>query len=114
MTLSTGALQQSPEPADDRRRHRRIAVALLGRYRLATRQEYPCLSVDISLSGLSILAPVKAPVGERIVVHLEQIGTLEGPIVRHTMWGMALAIGGTIRKREKLAAQLTWLANRSE
>lgn len=112
MTPPLGATLPPPAPEADRREHRRIALALLGRYRLATRQEYPCLSVDISLSGVSILAPVKAPVGERVILHLEQIGTLEGPIVRHTMWGMALEIAGTVAKRERLAAQLAWLEAR--
>jgi hypothetical protein len=96
----------------DRRRHRRVPVSLLGRYMLASRQEYPCQSVDISPGGLSLVTPVRGVVGERIVVYMENLGRIEGQIVRHTDLGLALSIGATIRKREKLAGQLTWLANR--
>ena len=36
----------------------------------------------------------------------------KGQIVRHTEHGLALSITATLRKRDKLASQLTWLANR--
>ena len=102
----------SPSTAIDRRRHRRVDVAILGRYMLASRQEYPCQSVDVSPGGLALVTPVRGLIGERIVVYLEHLGRIEGQIVRHTEPGIALSIAATIRKREKLAAQLTWLANR--
>jgi len=79
---------------------------------LASRHEYPGQSVDISPGGLSLVTPVRGFVGERIVIYLEHLGRIEGQIVRHTDLGLALSISATIRKREKLAAQLTWLANR--
>ncbi len=112
MTITSGAQPASPAPAEDRRRHPRLPVALLGRYRLATLQDYPCLSVDVSLGGVALLAPVKGPVGDRVVLHLEQIGTLEGRIVRHTMTGFALELRLSARRRERLKAQLAWLENR--
>ena len=68
--------------------------------------------MDISPGGLSLVTPVRGFVGERIVIYLEHLGRIEGQIVRHTDLGLALSISATIRKREKLAAQLTWLANR--
>ena len=39
-------------------------------------------------------------------------GRLEGVATRHFENGFASTIGATMRKRDKLAAQLTWLANR--
>jgi hypothetical protein len=112
MTHPSGAQLKAPPPSPARREHQPLAVSLLGRYRLATRQDYPCLGVEISLAELSILAPVRPPVGERVIVHLEELGTLEGPVVRHTMWGFVLTLSGTLAKREKLAAQLAWLEDR--
>jgi PilZ domain len=85
---------------------------MLGRYMLASRQEYPCQSVDISPGGLALITPVRGLIGERIVIYLETIGRIEGQIVRHTEHGLALAMSATIRKRDKLASQLTWLCNR--
>jgi hypothetical protein len=112
MQFQTGAALQTTPRSFDRRRHRRIPLVLLGRYMLASRQEYPCQSVDMSPGGLSLVAPVRGLVGERIVVYLESIGRIEGQIVRQTEHGLALSMTATIRKRDKLASQLTWLCNR--
>jgi hypothetical protein len=112
MDAQVAALPSPPEHAVDRRRHRRAEVALLGRYMLASRQEYPCQSVDISPGGIALVTPVRGPVGERIVIYLEQLGRIEGQIVRHTELGLAVSISATPRKRDKLAAQLAWLRNR--
>ena len=112
MSSKTSAAKQIASKAPDRRRHHRVSVALLGRYMLASRQEYPCQSLDMSPGGLALVAPVKGLVGERVVVYLEHIGRIEGQIVRQTELGLALAISATLRKRDKLASQLTWLANR--
>jgi c-di-GMP-binding flagellar brake protein YcgR len=112
MQVQTGAALQPASRAPDRRRHRRVPLALLGRYMLASRHEYPCQSVDMSPGGLALVAPVQGLIGERIVVYLDSIGRLEGQIVRHTEHGMALSFTATVRKRDKLASQLTWLANR--
>lgn len=98
----------------DRRRHQRVGVALLGRYMLTNRHEYPCRTLDISPGGASIIAPVKGIVGERVVVYLEHLGRIEGQIARLVPDGFAMSILATPRKRDKLAAQLTWLANRHE
>ncbi|HEV2557022.1 MAG TPA: PilZ domain-containing protein [Microvirga sp.] len=112
MPLSAGVKPHSPARAADRRRHQRVRVALLGRYMLQSRQEYPCQTLDMSPGGISIVAPVRGLIGERIVLYVEHLGRVEGQIVRHTDLGLALSIGATIRKRDKLASQLTWLANR--
>ena len=97
----------------ERRRFSRVKVALLGRYMLPNRSEYPCQSVDMSVGGLLLTAPVKGRIGDRVIVYLEQVGRIEGDITRVTADGFAMTVTATPRKREKLAAQLTWLANRS-
>jgi hypothetical protein len=101
-----------PGQSSDRRRHQRVAVALLGRYMLADRQEYPCQTIDMSPGGILMTCAVQGRVGERIVIYLEHIGRIEGVIQRVTPTGIAAKISATVRKRDKLAAQLTWLANR--
>jgi hypothetical protein len=97
----------------ERRRHARVKVALLGRYMLSNRTEFPCQSIDMSVGGLAITAPVKGSIGERVIVYLEHIGRIEGDIARHTADGFGMTVIATSRKREKMAAQLTWLANRA-
>jgi hypothetical protein len=111
--LQTAAVVPSPHlRSAERRRHHRVRVALLGRYMLPNRQEYPCQTIDMSPGGALFTAPVKGAVGDRVIVYLEHIGRIEGEIARHVTDGFAMAIAATIRKRDKLADQLTWLANR--
>ena len=103
----------SPVKERDRRKHQRVKVSLLGRYMLKDRREFPCQTLDMSPGGVLLFAPVKADVGERVVVYLDQIGRIEGVVARQIDNGFALSINVPLMKREKLADQLTWLANRS-
>lgn len=100
----------------DRRRHKRIAVELLGRFMRENKQEHPCKLIDISAGGAAIkpMSPVAISVGERVVAFFDHIGGIEGTVVREFDGGFAFRLRATQHKREKLAAQLTWLANRSE
>lgn len=98
--------------AADMRRHQRVRVAVLGRYMLADRREYPCQTVDMSPGGVRLTCAVQGEVGERVVLYLEHIGRIEGVIARLCADGFAVQLNATPRKRDKLASQLTWLANR--
>jgi hypothetical protein len=98
--------------AEERRRHQRVKVNLLGRYMLADRQEYPCQVVNMSPGGMALAAPVIGQPGERVIAYVDHLGRLEGKIARVIDNGFAMTIEATLRKRDKLAAQLTWLANR--
>jgi hypothetical protein len=96
----------------ERRKHQRVTVELMGRYMLESRREYPCQTTNISPGGVALVAPVSGALGERVVVYLDQLGRVEGSIVRLLANGFAINLSATIRKRDKLASQLTWLANR--
>ena len=99
--------------AEERRRHQRVRVNLLGRYMLADRREFPCQVINMSPGGMALIAPVAGKVGERVIAYVDHLGRLEGKIARPLQNGFAMTIAATPRKRDKLAAQLTWLANRS-
>jgi hypothetical protein len=96
----------------ERRRFQRVRVNLLGRYMLADRREFPCQVVNMSPGGMALIAPVAGTAGERIIAYVDHLGRLEGHIARTFQNGFAMTISATARKRDKLAAQLTWLANR--
>jgi hypothetical protein len=96
----------------ERRKHQRVKVSLMGRYMLSDRREFPCQTLDMSPGGVALIAPVKAPVADKVIVYLDQIGRVEGTVARHLENGFALALAVPLLKREKLADQLTWLANR--
>ncbi len=89
-----------------------MKVSLLGRYMLADRREYPCQTVDMSPGGIAMAVPVIGAPGERVIAYVDHLGRLEGHIVRTIDNGFAMTVAATPRKRDKLAAQLTWLANR--
>jgi hypothetical protein len=99
--------------AQERRRHQRVRVNLLGRYMLADRREFPCQVINMSPGGMALIAPISGNVGERVIAYVDHLGRLEGTIARTFNNGFAMTIAATPRKRDKLAAQLTWLANRS-
>jgi hypothetical protein len=111
--MATAATKlRMPPLADERRRHQRVKVNLLGRYMLADHREFPCQVTNMSPGGMAMIAPVSGEPGERVIAYVDHLGRLEGKIARNFNNGFAMTIGATSRKRDKLAAQLTWLANR--
>ena len=99
--------------ADERRRFQRVKVNLLGRYMLPDRREFPCQVINMSPGGMAVVAPVAGLPGERVIAYVDHLGRLEGKIARAIDNGFAMTISASARKRDKLAAQLTWLANRN-
>lgn len=102
----------APRFGDDPPRFQRVKVSILGRYMLADRREFPCQIIEMSPGDAVIIAPVAGIVGERVIAYLDDIGRIEGPVVESIDGGFVMEVNSTPRKREKLAAQLTWLANR--
>jgi hypothetical protein len=98
--------------AEERRRFQRVKVNLLGRYMLEDRREFPCQVINMSPGGMALVAPVVGQPGERVIAYVDHLGRLEGKIARTIDNGFAMTISASARKRDKLAAQLTWLANR--
>ncbi|PLW78719.1 PilZ domain-containing protein [Cohaesibacter celericrescens] len=106
-------LQKSVFPRiTERRRHQRVKVNLLGRFMLENKTEYPCQVINMSPGGVAMIAPIRGEIGERIIAYIDHIGRIEGKIARKIEGGFAISVDATARKRDKLASQLTWLANR--
>jgi hypothetical protein len=98
--------------SEERRRFQRVQVNLLGRYMLSDRREHPCQVVNMSPGGMALIAAARGQLSERVIAYVDHVGRLEGVIARQFENGFAMTIAATPRKRDKLAAQLTWLANR--
>jgi PilZ domain len=98
--------------AEERRQFQRVKINLLGRYMLADRREFPCQVINMSPGGMALIAPVAGVPGERVIAYVDYLGRLEGKIARAFENGFAMTVAASARKRDKLAAQLTWLANR--
>ncbi len=108
---------QQPLPAPARNyallpRFQRVKVSVLGRYMLADRREFPCQVLEMSPGDAVVIAPVPGNVGERVIAYLDHIGRIEGSIKELIDGGFVTEVIASSRKRDKMAAQLTWLANK--
>ncbi len=106
-----------PQPAtfdrsEPQHRFQRVRINLLGRYMLADRREFPGQVIEMSPGDLMMIAPQTGSPGERVITYVDHLGRLEGSITRVTENGFEMQVAATDRKRDKLAAQLIWLANR--
>lgn len=99
---------------ESQRRFQRVNLALFGRYMLEDKREYPCQVEEMSTGGASIIGPKTGGVGEKVVAYLDHIGRIEGNVIRHTTRGFVMSVRATLKKRDKMAEKLTWLANRHE
>jgi len=104
----------SYELTSQERQFQRVDLTLFGRYMLANRQEFPCQILNMSSGSVALMTPKSGAVGERIVAYVDHIGRLEGVVLRHFDGGFAMSVQATERKRDKIAAKLTWLANKNE
>lgn len=99
---------------EDRRRHKRFPVSILGRFMRPTKHEFACRIIDISVGDATFETPIVVQTNERIVAYMDDIGGIEGTVERVLDNGFAMRIAATQHKREKLAAQITWIVNRHE
>jgi len=110
----TSALLHNPRIVPDRRRFKRFEIALLGRFMRQDKHEFPCKLNDISVGGAPLMSPVAPAEGEKIIAYFDQLGGLEGTVIRIFDGGFAMKFDITEHKREKLAAQITWLINKGD
>lgn len=96
----------------DFRRHVRVAVSLTARCMFEDRREVFCRILDMSIGGAAIEAPTQGAMRERVVAYVDEIGRIEGRIVRRFAGGFALTWDVSEARRDKLADRLTWIVNR--
>jgi len=95
------------------RRHSRTPLALFGHYTVADGPALPCETKDLSEGGVALAAPLGARAGERVTLHLDRIGDLEGEIVRSFDGGFAIALTISEERRQELAAQVRAIVENS-
>jgi hypothetical protein len=111
------SFQPAPTPtqvAPTQRAFQRVSVNVPGRLMLASYEEFACDVVDMSPGDVSFTCAGRPAVGERVIAYLDHLGRLEGNVLSLSNGGFVMSINATDRKREKLAAQLTWIANKHE
>jgi PilZ domain len=98
----------------EQRTYQRVSVQVHGRFMREDRTEHACDILDMSPGDVSFRSNALCAPGERVIAYLDHVGRIEGRVTRATGDGFAAEIMASERKREKLAAQLTWLVNRHE
>lgn len=107
---ASGTAPELPRPGQ----YNRVSVQLHGRMMRADHSEHDCVTEMMSPGDVTISSRSAPAQGERIVAYLEHIGRVEGRVLEKNSTSFTLSILATERKRDKLAAQLTWLANKHE
>jgi hypothetical protein len=100
--------------AAQQRSFQRVTVNVEGRLMLASHEEFGCSAVDMSPGDVRFTCMGRPRVNERVIAYLDHLGRLEGNVISLSDDGFVMSINATERKREKLAAQLTWIANKHE
>lgn len=108
--LDMPARSTSGEEEPDR--FQSVKVSVLGRYMLADRREFPCQIIEMSPGDALVIAPVSGKRGEKVIIYLDYLGRVEGTIQELIDGGFRMDMIASPRKRDKMAAQLTWLANK--
>jgi c-di-GMP-binding flagellar brake protein YcgR len=99
----------------ERRRHPRSPLTLHGRYMLSDGSEFPCETVDVSPGGIAIKGLKAGQLGERVVVYIEDLGRIEGGVLRSGASGLfTVEIRAPSKKQERLAETIAWLVKNKE
>lgn len=114
VTAMTSAAMDFSPSRNERRNFQRVRVKIYGRFMLEDRSEHPCLVIDMSPGNVLLRADRIGEPGEKVIAYIDHIGRVEGVVTRTQADGFAMTIVASERKKDKLAAQLTWLANKHE
>lgn len=101
-------------PRMDQRTFQRVPINMQGRLMLASYDEFECMVIDMSPGDMYVTCHGKPRANERVIAYIDHLGRVEGIVLNIDARGFNMSINATDRKREKLAAQLTWLANKHE
>tara|TARA_R110002020_G_scaffold21450_6_gene72875 strand:- start:9271 stop:9882 length:612 start_codon:yes stop_codon:yes gene_type:complete len=113
LTVNSASHYYAPPEAPERQ-YSRVKISVQGRFMRADHSEHDCMVDTMSPFDAVISTGNRPEVGERIVAYLDYIGRVEGKVTETSVRAFTISINATDRKRDKLSAQLTWLANKHE
>ncbi len=102
------------ELSDAEMQFQNVEVTLFGRFMMQDKREFPCQIQSMSSGSATLITPQVGAIGETIIAYVDHLGRLEGKILRVFNGGFAMSVNATPHKRDKLAAKITWIANRHE
>jgi hypothetical protein len=96
---------------DERRRHKRVGIALKARVLKANGEEEPCLVVNVSAGGALLKAVTPPQAGEKVVVYIDDVGRYEGHVIRSAKHHFAVDYRSRRAKTKRAADSLTYALN---
>lgn len=107
-------MQQSKTISDPETQFQAVQVSFAGRLMLRSGDEFDAEVTEMSPGSARMACEARPVLGERIVAYVDHIGRIEGQAWRIEDDGFGMTVEASQRKRDKIAAQLTWFANRDE
>lgn len=92
----------------ERRRHRRAPMKLGARFMLDDGTEHQGSVIDVSTGGVSFAAKTQPPIGTGVIAYVDELGRVEGTVIRGHSVGFAVLLALTPYKRERLEEKLSW------
>jgi hypothetical protein len=89
---------------EERRRHQRVKVNLLGRYMLADRREFPCQVTDMSPGGMALVASIAGQTGERVIAYVDHGQARRQNSPRPGKWFRNEHLGNAAQARQTCSA----------
>lgn len=75
--------------------------------------EFRCQTIDVSPVGVALRGHLAGEIGERVVAYLDDLGRIEGVIVRRTSFLFAVDASPSSLKLERLANKIDQLVQRN-
>lgn len=109
--MSSQAAVRTDDHDIEKRRHRRVELVLPARFMLPDETEYEATLQNISAGGLMLKSDTQPDMGTQIIVYVQDIGRLEGEVVRHIPDGFAISFKFAEKLRERVVEKLTHKIN---
>lgn len=105
---------QSTVIPDPETQFQSVQVSFSGRLMLRDGAEHDAEVTEMSPGSATIACDARPALGERVVAYVDHVGRIEGRAWRIHEGGFGMTVDASHRKRDRIAAQLTWFANRDE
>lgn len=114
MTLAVRQETARPSPTSRSAEDTRLELRLRGRFLDEKNEEYPMVSVALSARSAVLRANHVPQEGSKVVCYLDGIGRVIGTVSKRLAKGFELSFETSQHKRDKLADQIIWLANKDK
>ena len=95
----------------ERRRFARVKLELPGRYLTPEGEEFECMTVDFSPSGVRFQSSARPlpNLGANVIAYVRDLGRLQGAVIRRLSDGFVMAVNATELKLQRLEQKIAWL-----